>query len=164
MEMNTRLQVEHPVTEMVSSLDLVKEQVRIASGLPLQLQQEDIQLRGHSIECRINAEDASANFRPQTGVVEQYLPPGGPGVRVDSHLFTGYEIPPHYDSLLAKLVVWADTREAAIARMQRALDEFIIEGVATTIPFHQRLLRHEGFIRGDTYTRFIQEESVALGI
>jgi acetyl-CoA carboxylase biotin carboxylase subunit len=164
MEMNTRLQVEHPVTEMVSSLDLVKEQVRIASGLPLQLQQEDIQLRGHAIECRINAEDASANFRPQTGVVEQYLPPGGPGVRVDSHLFTGYEIPPHYDSLLAKLVVWADTREAAIARMQRALDEFIIEGVATTIPFHQRLLRHEGFIRGDTYTRFIQEESVALGI
>lgn len=164
MEMNTRLQVEHPVTEMVSSLDLVKEQIRIASGLPMQLQQEDIKLKGHAIECRITAEDASANFRPQTGVIEQYLPPGGPGVRVDSHLYTGYEIPPHYDSLLVKLVVWADTREAAIARMQRALDEFVIEGVVTTIPFHQRLLRHEGFIRGETYTRFIQEESAALGI
>ncbi len=164
MEMNTRLQVEHPVTELVTSLDLVKEQIRIADGLPLQLQQEDIRLRGHAIECRITAEDASANFRPQTGVIEQYIPPGGPGVRVDSHLFTGYEVPPHYDSLLAKLIVWADTREAAIARMQRALDEFVVEGIATTIPFHQRLLKHEGFIRGDTYTRFIQDEAAALGI
>ena len=164
MEMNTRLQVEHPVTELVTSLDLVKEQIRIADGLPLQLQQEDIRLCGHAIECRITAEDASANFRPQTGVIEQYIPPGGPGVRVDSHLFTGYEVPPHYDSLLAKLIVWADTREAAIARMQRALDEFVVEGIATTIPFHQRLLKHEGFIRGDTYTRFIQDEAAALGI
>ncbi|MBA2392763.1 MAG: acetyl-CoA carboxylase biotin carboxylase subunit [Ktedonobacteraceae bacterium] len=164
MEMNTRLQVEHPVTELVTSLDLVKEQIRIADGQPLQLQQDKIQFRGHSIECRITAEDADADFRPQTGVIEQYLPPGGPGVRVDSHLFTGYEVPPHYDSLLAKLIVWADTREAAIARMQRALDEFIIEGITTTIPFHQRLLRHPGFISGDTYTRFIQEEAAALGI
>lgn len=164
MEMNTRLQVEHPVTELVTSLDLVKEQIRIASGLPLNLRQEDVHLRGHAIECRITAEDANADFRPQTGTVEQYLPPGGPGVRVDSHLFTGYEVPPHYDSLLAKLVVWADTRNEAIARMQRALDEFVIEGLATTIPFHQRLLKHEGFIQGDTYTRFIQEEAVALGI
>ena len=164
MEMNTRLQVEHPVTEMVTSLDLVKEQIRIADGQPMQLQQEKIQFRGHSIECRITAEDADADFRPQTGVIEQYLPPGGPGVRVDSHLFTGYEVPPHYDSLLAKLVVWAETREAAIARMQRALDEFIIEGITTTIPFHQRLLKHPGFVSGDTYTRFIQEEAQALGI
>ena len=164
MEMNTRLQVEHPVTEMVTSTDLVKEQIRIAAGLPLQLEQDALQFRGHAIECRITAEDADNDFRPQTGVVEQYLPPGGPGVRVDSHLYAGYSIPPHYDSLLAKLIVWADTREAAIARMQRALEEFVIEGVTTTIPFHQRLLKHEGFIRGDTYTRFLQEEAVALGI
>jgi acetyl-CoA carboxylase biotin carboxylase subunit len=164
MEMNTRLQVEHPVTEMVTSLDLVKEQIHIASGMPLQLQQRDIQVRGHAIECRITAEDANADFRPQTGVIEKYLPSGGPGVRVDSHLYTGYEVPPHYDSLLAKLIVWAPTRDEAIARMQRALEEFVIEGVTTTIPFHQRLLKHEAFIRGDTYTRFIQEEAVALGI
>jgi acetyl-CoA carboxylase biotin carboxylase subunit len=164
MEMNTRLQVEHPVTELVTSTDLVKEQIRIAAGMPLQLEQEDIQFRGHAIECRITAEDADNDFRPQTGVVEKYLPPGGPGVRVDSHIYAGYTVPPHYDSLLAKLIVWAETREAAIARMQRALDEFVIEGLVTTIPFHQRLLRHEGFIRGETYTRFLQEEAVALGI
>jgi acetyl-CoA carboxylase biotin carboxylase subunit len=164
MEMNTRLQVEHPVTEMVTSLDLVKEQIRVASGMPLQLRQQDIQLRGHAIECRITAEDANADFRPQTGVIEKYLPSGGPGVRVDSHLYTGYEVPPHYDSLLVKLIAWAPTRDEAIARMQRALEEFVIEGVTTTIPFHQRLLKHEGFIRGETYTRFIQEEAVALGI
>jgi acetyl-CoA carboxylase, biotin carboxylase subunit len=164
MEMNTRLQVEHPVTELVTSTDIVKEQIRIAAGMPLQLEQEDIQFRGHAIECRITAEDADNDFRPQTGVVEKYLPPGGPGVRVDSHLYAGYAVPPHYDSLLAKLIVWAETREAAIARMQRALGEFVIEGLVTTIPFHQRLLRHEGFIRGETYTSFLQEEAVALGI
>ncbi|HLL80070.1 MAG TPA: acetyl-CoA carboxylase biotin carboxylase subunit [Ktedonobacteraceae bacterium] len=164
MEMNTRLQVEHPVTELVTSTDLVKEQIRIAAGLPLQLEQDTIQFRGHAIECRITAEDADNDFRPQTGVVEKYLPPGGPGVRVDSHLYQGYSVPPHYDSLLSKLIVWAETREAAIARMQRALDEYVIEGLATTIPFHKRLLRHEGFIRGETYTRFLQEEAVALGI
>ncbi|HLI05410.1 MAG TPA: acetyl-CoA carboxylase biotin carboxylase subunit [Ktedonobacteraceae bacterium] len=164
MEMNTRLQVEHPVTELVTSTDLVKEQIRIAAGLPLQLRQEDIRPHGHAIEVRITAEDADHDFRPQTGVVEKYLPPSGPGVRVDSHLYAGYEVPPHYDSLLAKLIVWAETRDAAIARMQRALDEYVIEGLTTTIPFHKRLLRHEGFIRGDTYTRFLQEEAVALGI
>lgn len=164
MEMNTRLQVEHPVTEMVTSVDLVKEQIRIAYGLPMNLKQQDIQFRGHAIECRITAEDADNDFRPQTGVIENYLPPGGPGVRVDSHLFTGYEVPPHYDSLLSKLIVWAETRDEAIARMQRALEEYIIEGVATTIPFHQRLLKHPAFISGDTYTRFIQEEALALGI
>ncbi|GCE18506.1 hypothetical protein KDK_23060 [Dictyobacter kobayashii] len=128
------------------------------------MRQENIQLRGHAIECRITAEDADKDFRPQTGVIEKYLPPGGPGVRVDSHLFAGYEVPPHYDSLLAKLVVWAEDRDQAIARMQRALEEFVIEGITTTIPFHQRLLKHEGFISGDTYTRFIQEEAGALGI
>ncbi len=164
MEMNTRLQVEHPVTELVTSLDLVKEQIRVAADMHLHLRQHDIKFHGHAIECRITAEDADADFRPQTGVVEQYLPPGGPGVRVDSHLFTGYQVPPLYDSLLAKLIVWDETRAAAIARMQRALDELIIEGIKTTIPFHQRLLRHPGFIGGDTHTRFLQEEALALGI
>lgn len=164
MEMNTRLQVEHPVTELVTSIDLVKEQIRIAEGLPLRIEQDQIEFRGHAIECRITAEDADADFRPQTGCVEQYLAPGGPGVRVDSHLYAGYEVPPHYDSLLAKLVVWAEDRDAAIARMQRALKEFQIEGLTTTIPFHQRLLQHKGFISGDTYTRFLQEEAASLGI
>ncbi len=164
MEMNTRLQVEHPVTELVTSTDLVKEQIRIAAGLPLHLQQEHIRFHGHAIECRITAEDAESDFRPQTGTIERYLPPGGPGVRIDSHLYAGYHVPPHYDSLLAKLIVWAETRETAIARMQRALDEYVIEGIVTTIPFHQRLLKHEGFIRGETHTRFIQEEAVALGL
>jgi acetyl-CoA carboxylase biotin carboxylase subunit len=164
MEMNTRLQVEHPVTEMVTSTDLVKEQIRIAAGMPLQLEQEDIHLRGHAIQCRITAEDVENDFRPQTGTVEKYLPPGGPGVRVDSHLYSGYKVPPYYDSLLSKLIVWAETREAAIARMQRALDEYVIEGITTIIPFHKRLLRHEGFIRGETYTRFLQDEAASLGI
>ena len=164
MEMNTRLQVEHPVTELVTSTDLVKEQIRIAAGLPLQLRQESITFRGHAIECRITAEDSEADFRPQTGTVEKYLPPGGPGIRVDSHLYAGYQVPPHYDSLLAKLIVWDETRELAIARMQRALDEYQIEGLATTIPFHKRLLRHPGFISGDTYTRFLQAEAESLGI
>jgi acetyl-CoA carboxylase, biotin carboxylase subunit len=164
MEMNTRLQVEHPVTEMVTSTDLVKEQIRIAAGMPLQLEQEDIHLRGHAIQCRITAEDSEHDFRPQTGTVEKYLPPGGPGVRVDSHLYSGYKVPPYYDSLLSKLIVWAETREAAIARMQRALDEYVIEGITTIIPFHKRLLRHEGFIRGETYTRFLQDEAASLGI
>jgi acetyl-CoA carboxylase biotin carboxylase subunit len=164
MEMNTRLQVEHPVTEQITSLDLVKEQICIAAGMPLQIRQQDVQLRGHAIECRITAEDAEADFRPQTGVVARYLPPGGPGVRVDSHLYTGYEVPPHYDSLLAKLIVWGSTRDEAIARTRRALDEFVIEGLPTTIPFLQRLLQHPGFVRGETYTRFIQEEAAALGL
>ena len=164
MEMNTRLQVEHPVTEMVTGLDLVKEQIHIAAGEPLRFRQQDVHLNGHAIECRITAEDADNDFRPQTGKIEQYLPPGGPGVRVDSHLFAGYEVPPYYDSLLSKLVVWADTRENAIARMQRALDEYIIEGIPTTIPFHQRLLRHPIYISGEAYTRFLQEEAVSLGI
>ena len=164
MEMNTRLQVEHPVTEQVTNLDLVKEQIRIAAGLPLQIRQQDVQFRNHAIECRITAEDAEADFRPQTGTVTQYMPPGGPGVRVDSHLYTGYQVPPHYDSLLAKLIVWGETRDDAIARARRALDEFIIEGLPTTIPFLKRLLEHPGFVQGETYTRFIQEEAAALGI
>jgi acetyl-CoA carboxylase biotin carboxylase subunit len=164
MEMNTRLQVEHPVTEQVTSLDLVKEQIRIAAGLPLSICQSDVQLHYHAIECRITAEDAEADFRPQTGTVTQYLIPGGPGVRVDSHLYPGYEVPPYYDSLLAKLIVWGKTREEAITKTRRALDEFIIEGLPTTIPFLRRLIDHPGFVKGETYTRFIQEEARALGI
>ncbi len=164
MEMNTRLQVEHPVTEQVTTLDLVKEQIRIAAGQLLTIRQEDVQFRYHAIECRITAEDAEADFRPQTGTVMQYVAPGGPGVRVDSHLYTGYNVPPYYDSLLAKLIVWGETRDEAIARARRALDEFIIEGLPTTIPFLRRLLDHPGFIQGETYTHFIQEEAVALGI
>ncbi|MBA2391874.1 MAG: acetyl-CoA carboxylase biotin carboxylase subunit [Ktedonobacteraceae bacterium] len=164
MEMNTRLQVEHPVTEQVTNLDLVKEQIRIAAGLPLPFRQQDIQFRNHAIECRITAEDAEADFRPQTGTVTQYIAPGGPGVRVDSYMYTGYEVPPHYDSLLAKLIVWGNTRDEAIEKAKRALDEFIIEGLPTTIPFLKRLLEHPGFVSGETYTRFIQEEAVALGL
>jgi acetyl-CoA carboxylase biotin carboxylase subunit len=164
MEMNTRLQVEHPVTEQVTTLDLVKEQIRIAAGLPLSIHQQDVQFRYHAIECRITAEDAEADFRPQTGTVTQYVAPGGPGVRVDSHLYTGYEVPPYYDSLLAKIIVWGETRDEAIARMRRALDEFIIEGLPTTIPFLRRLLDHPCYVQGEAYTRFIQEEAVALGI
>ncbi len=164
MEMNTRLQVEHPVTEQVTTYDLVKEQIRIAADLPLSIYQQDVQFHYHAIECRITAEDAQADFRPQVGTVTRYLVPGGPGVRVDSHLYPGYEVPPYYDSLLAKLIVWGKTREEAIARARRALDEFIIEGLPTTLPFLRRLLDHPGFVQGETYTRFIQEEAQALGI
>jgi acetyl-CoA carboxylase biotin carboxylase subunit len=164
MEMNTRLQVEHPVTEQVTTLDLVKEQIRIAAGFPLTISQCDVQFQYHAIECRITAEDAEADFRPQTGIVTQYIVPGGPGVRVDSHLYPGYEVPPYYDSLLAKLIVWGKTREEAITRTRRALDEFVIEGLPTTIPFLRRLVDHPGFVRGETYTRFIQEEARVLGI
>lgn len=164
MEMNTRLQVEHPVTEQVTTFDLVKEQIRIAAGQPLSICQQDVQFHYHAIECRITAEDAEADFRPQTGTVTQYLVPGGPGVRVDSHLYPGYEVPPYYDSLLAKLIVWGKTREEAITRTRRALDEFIVEGLPTTIPFLRRLIDHPGFVKGETYTRFIQEEARVLGL
>ncbi|HEU5230704.1 MAG TPA: acetyl-CoA carboxylase biotin carboxylase subunit [Ktedonobacteraceae bacterium] len=164
MEMNTRLQVEHPVTEQVTNFDLVKEQIRIAAGLPLSIRQEDVQFNYHAIECRITAENAEADFRPETGTVTQLVFPGGPGVRIDSHLYPGYEVPPHYDSLLAKLVVWGKTREEAIIRARRALDECVIEGLPTTIPFLRRLLDHPCFVQGEAYTRFIQEEAVALGI
>ncbi len=159
MEMNTRLQVEHPVTEYVTSLDLVQAQIRVAAGERLWLRQEDVQFRGHAIEFRITAEDPALDFRPQTGVVERYLPSGGPWVRVDSHLYTGYEVPPHYDSLLAKLIVWAPTREEALARGRRALGEFELEGLPSTIPFHLRLLESEVFQRGEAYTNYLTEHA-----
>ena len=159
MEMNTRLQVEHPVTELVTGLDLVREQLMVASGEPLSVSQSDVHLTGHAIEFRITAEDPAFDFRPQTGVIEEYLPPSGPGVRVDSHLYRGYEVPPHYDSLLSKLIVWAPTREQAIARGKRALDEYVLTGLPTTIPFHLRLLDNETFRAGEVYTNFLAEHS-----
>jgi acetyl-CoA carboxylase biotin carboxylase subunit len=157
IEMNTRIQVEHPVTEYVSSVDLVKWQLRIAAGERLTLQQADVRMAGHSIECRINAEDAGRDWMPQVGTVDLFLPPGGPGVRVDSHLYSGYAIPSHYDSLLAKVVVWGADRAEAIARMRRALDECVISGVTTTIPFQQALLDDACFRSGDVSTRYLNE-------
>ncbi len=160
MEMNTRIQVEHPVTEWVTSVDLVREQILAAAGEPLSVTQEDIELRGHAIECRINAEDPERNFMPSPGTITEYLPPGGIGVRVDSAAYPGYTVPPHYDSMIAKLIVWAPTRQQAIDRMLRALMEFRIEGVKTTIPFHLKLLKHEKFRAGDVSTRFLEEYKV----
>ena len=161
MEMNTRIQVEHPVTEMVTGTDLVKSQIRIASGEGAGMTQRDIVGKGHSIECRINAEDPANSFHPSPGTITAYHCPGGPGVRVDSQLFQGYTIPPYYDSLIGKLITWGATRDEAICRMQRALGEMRVEGVKTTIPFHQKLLRDRTFIGGRTYTRYIEEEFLA---
>jgi len=156
MEMNTRVQVEHPVTEMITGVDIVKEQLRIASGEKLSYVQEDIKLNGWSIECRINAEDPDNDFRPSPGLVTEYLPPGGPGIRVDSSVYAGYNIPPYYDSMVAKLIVWGRDRDEAIARMRRALREFTVKNVATTIPFHLKVLDNAFFLKGEVYTNFIQ--------
>ena len=158
MEMNTRIQVEHPVTEMVTGIDLIAEQLRIAGGEPISVRQEDIQMNGHAIECRINAEDAQHNFRPAPGRITGWLPPGGPGVRVDSHVYTGYDIPPFYDSLIGKLIIWAPNRLAALARMKRALNECAITGIPTTVDFHLRMLDRPEFQRGDVHTKFVEEE------
>jgi acetyl-CoA carboxylase biotin carboxylase subunit len=156
MEMNTRIQVEHPVTELVTGIDLIKEQIIIASGEMLKLTQEEVVIKGHAIECRINAEDPDYNFRPCAGRIDTYITPGGPGVRIDSSIYAGYNIPSFYDSLLGKLIVWGNDREEAIARMQRALQEFVIKGVPTTIPFHQMVIKNAFFQRGEIYTNFIQ--------
>ncbi len=159
MEMNTRIQVEHPVTEQITGVDIIKEQIRIAAGLPMKhARQEDLGLRGHAIEFRINAEDPEHDFRPHPGVVNVFNPPGGFGVRVDSHVYSGYRVPPTYDSLLGKLIVWGETRDEAIARARRALDEFIVTGIPTTIPFHLRVLEVPAFTRGEVYTDFIETE------
>ena len=155
MEMNTRVQVEHPVTEMVTGVDIVREQIRSAAGLQLRYKQEDIQIRGHAIECRINAED-SFKFTPCPGKITAYHPPGGPGVRVDSFVYDQYTVVPHYDSLIGKLIVHADTREDAIKRMARALDEYIIEGIKTTVFFHKRIMAHKDFIEGNIDTSFLE--------
>ncbi|TWH60685.1 acetyl-CoA carboxylase biotin carboxylase subunit [Desulfitobacterium sp. LBE] len=156
IEMNTRIQVEHPVTEFVTGIDLLKAQIRVAAGEPLGIEQEDVQIRGWAMECRINAENSEKNFMPSPGTIEFYHPPGGPGVRVDSAAYQGYTIPPYYDSMIGKLIVWGADREEAIQRMKRALEEFYIEGVHTTIPFHLKVLDNAFFRRGEVYTNFIQ--------
>ena len=155
VEMNTRIQVEHGVTEMVTGADLVKEQIRIAAGERLTLPRE-VEARGHAIECRITAEDPAHGFRPSPGLITAFIPPGGPGMRVDTHAFAGYTVPPHYDSLIAKVIAWGHDREEAIVRMQRALREFEIAGVQTTIPFHRQALDNAFFRRGEFSVDFIQ--------
>jgi acetyl-CoA carboxylase biotin carboxylase subunit len=155
MEMNTRIQVEHPVTEMITGIDLIKEQVSVAAGQPLSFAQSDIKINGWAIECRINAENPMKNFMPSPGRIETYLPPGGMGIRVDSAIYPGYQISPFYDSMVAKVIVWGKDRTEAIERMKRALDECVIHGIQTTIPFHLQLLQHESFIKGDFTTSFL---------
>ena len=160
MEMNTRIQVEHPVTEMVTGHDLVKEQIRVAAGEPLSF--GITPLVGHAIEVRINAEDPYRNFQPCPGLITAYHPPGGPGVRVDTHVYAGYTVPPYYDSLLAKLIVWGRDRTEALARLGQALDSFILEGVTTTIPFLARVIRHPDFVAGNVDTKFLEREAQLL--
>lgn len=160
MEMNTRIQVEHPVTEMVTGVDLIKEQIKIANNEKLKMKQEDITFNGWAIECRINAENPYKNFMPSAGKIDMYLAPGGFGVRVDSQAYSGYTIPPYYDSMVAKLIAYAPTREEAIKKMRRALDEFIIEGVHTTIPFHRQIMDHKVFQNGDFNTDFLIEHPI----
>ena len=162
MEMNTRIQVEHPVTEMCTNFDLVKEQIAVAAGAPLSFVMNGHRLRGHAIECRVNAEDPSRNFQPSPGLITAYHPPGGPGVRVDTHIYAGYTVPPYYDSLLAKVIVHGNTRSEALARMRQALDSFIIEGVTTTIPFLGRVMRHPDFVAGKVDTKFLEREPQLL--
>ena len=156
MEMNTRIQVEHPVTEMVTLADIVRNQIRIASGEDLQYKQEDVQIVGHSIECRINAEDPKT-FVPSPGKITAFNIPGGPGVRVDTAVYPGYVVPPYYDSMIAKLIVHARTRELAITRMQRALDMMVVEGIKTTIPLHKKIMADEKFQKGEFSTKFMEE-------
>jgi acetyl-CoA carboxylase biotin carboxylase subunit len=158
--MNTRLQVEHPVTEMISGVDIVAEQLKVASGGRLEIPPDALLPDGHAIEFRINAEDPGRNFLPQAGLVEVYNPPGGPGVRVDSHLYAGYRVPPHYDSLLAKLIVHSRDREGAIRRGLRALDEFAISGMETTLPLHLAVLEDEEFLEGGVTTSFLSERNL----
>jgi acetyl-CoA carboxylase biotin carboxylase subunit len=156
MEMNTRIQVEHPVTELITGVDLVKEQILVAAGLPLSVTQEDIQINGWAIECRVNAERPEKNFIPSPGKIEFYLAPGGTGVRVDSACYPGYTITPYYDSMVAKLIVWGKDRDEAVARMSRALTEFAIQGVHTTIPFHIKMMSNPNFVSGDFHIQFLE--------
>jgi acetyl-CoA carboxylase biotin carboxylase subunit len=157
VEMNARIQVEHPITEMVTGVDILKELIKISAGQRLHYHQKDIEMRGHSIECRINAEDFANDFLPSPGEIKRYIQPGGPGIRVDSHIFTGYTVPHEYDSLVAKLIVHAEDRGASIARMKRALDEMYIEGIKTTIPLHKMIMDNMTFNNGLYSTGFIEE-------
>ncbi len=156
LEVNTRVQVEHPVTEMITGVDIVKESIRVAAGEPISWAQDDVKLNGHAIECRINAEDPSKNFMPQPGVIENWRPPGGPGVRVETHVIPGYRIPPNYDSMIGKLIVHGRDRNEAIARMRSALSEFQVGPIATTIPLHQRLLSHDSFVSADFNINWVE--------
>jgi len=166
IEMNTRIQVEHPVTEAVTGFDLVKEQIRIALDKPLSFKQTDIEFRGHAIECRINAEDPSHGFRPTPGTIAQVVFPGGIGVRLDTHIYPNYVIPPYYDSLLAKLIVYAPTRKEAIRKMRMALEQFIIDGVTNNIEFQYLLMHTPEFVKGEVDTGFIArfQERLAGGV
>ncbi len=157
MEVNTRIQVEHPVTELVTNVDIVKEQIRVAMGEPLSFTQDDIVIRGHAIECRVNAEDPDMNFMPTPGKINHLHLPGGIGVRVDSHAYTGYDIPKYYDSLVAKLLCWGRTRDEAIARMKRSLEEFRADGIKTTVPFHLKVMNNEVFKSGEYTTKFLED-------
>jgi acetyl/propionyl-CoA carboxylase alpha subunit len=158
MEMNTRLQVEHPVTELVTGIDIVKAQIGVAQGEHLQIAQDDVQLTGHALECRINAEDPTRDFAPSPGEVRTLRMPGGPGIRIDSHLYAWYRVPPFYDSLLAKVIAWGRDRNEAIMRMRRALSEMQLEGFPTTLPFHLRLMHDDRFRRGDVHTRYVEND------
>ncbi|WP_112181274.1 acetyl-CoA carboxylase biotin carboxylase subunit [Paraliobacillus zengyii] len=160
MEMNTRIQVEHPVTEMVTGVDLIKEQIRVADNEVLSLKQEEVIFQGWAMECRINAENPWKDFMPSPGKIEMYLPPGGLGVRVDSAAYPGYTISPHYDSMIAKLITYGATRKEAMDRMKRALGEFIIEGISTTIPFHYKMMEHPVFVEGDFNTKFLEKYTI----
>ena len=157
MEMNTRIQVEHPVTEFVTGIDIVREMICVAAGEKLSIKQEDVKFTGHAIEARINAEDPDRNFMPCPGTISTYHAAGGPGIRVDSHVYEDYVIPPNYDSMIAKLIAWDVDRASCIRRLDRALDEFIIEGVKTTIPMHKRILQNPDFLKGKYDTRFLEK-------
>ncbi|MBL8472340.1 MAG: acetyl-CoA carboxylase biotin carboxylase subunit [Rhodocyclaceae bacterium] len=160
IEMNTRVQVEHPVTELVTGVDIVQEQIRVAAGEKLRLRQRDIEMRGHAIECRINAEDPF-KFTPSPGKIHTYHPPGGPGIRVDSHVYQGYTVPPHYDSMVGKVIAYGDTRDQAIRRMRIALSEMIVEGIKTNIPLHQDLLQDARFLTGGTSIHYLEQKLAA---
>lgn len=160
MEMNTRIQVEHPVTELVTGTDLIKEQIKVASGEKLSMTQNDVTFNGWAIECRINAENPLKNFMPSPGKIKMYLPPGGLGVRIDSAAYPGYSIPPYYDSMIAKVITYGSSREEAISRMKRALSEFVVEGIHTTIPFHLKLLENKKFVEGQFNTKFLELNDV----
>jgi acetyl-CoA carboxylase biotin carboxylase subunit len=157
IEMNTRVQVEHPVTEMVTGIDIIKAQLSVAAGEPLSMTQDDITIKGHAFECRINAEDPE-NFMPSPGTIVQYHPPGGLGVRVDSHVYNGYRVPPNYDSMIGKLIVYGNTRQSAIARMRGALSEIFIDGIKTNIPLHRQIFQDENFIDGGTDIHYLEKK------
>jgi len=157
IEMNTRLQVEHPITEMITGVDIVQEQIRIAAGEPLSYRQADIELRGHAIECRINAEDPK-KFIPSPGLITQYHAPGGPGIRVDSHIYSGYFVPPYYDSMIGKIIAFGDTRDSAIARMRSALAEIVVEGINTNVPLHRDIMRDAAFQAGGTNIHYLEKK------